>query len=279
MEQHWTSYKRGTIFFPKELKEQTYLLYAFVRKADDIVDDMTMPWTQAKKNLLAMKQSFHTAYQWWWNEWELCTEFAQLCHDTAIPIERVDSFFDAMVADCSESFYKTYKELQHYMVGSAEVVWLMMCKIIWYNPTEEKEVFFHARLLWEAMQYTNFLRDIKEDRLQYNRLYMPLDRLQQFDCSHDMVRRFCEGADCNDSRDKFMAHQIITTKELYDTANKWIKKLNKKGRFAVLVASHMYEAILDKVWKNQYDVFNRDAHTTKLEKFTVFMRTLFGYDK
>ena len=250
-----------------------------LEKLDDIVDDTTTPGHAAKKLLLAMKQQFHTAYMQGWVAWDLCSEFAQLCHDKDIPTERVDSFFDAMLADCNDSYYKTYAELQQYMVWSAEVVWLMMCKLIGYDKEKEAEVFEHARLLGEAMQYTNFLRDIKEDRLQYRRLYMSLDRLQQFDCNHDVVKRLCEGADSTESWNRFMAHQVVVTKELYDKANKWIRLLNKQWRFAVLVASRMYEGILDKIRKNQYDVFARDAHTTKLEKFMVFMRTLFQYDK
>jgi len=279
MEKHGTSYKRGTIFFPKELKENTYLLYAYVRRADNVVDDSWVAGHEAKKELFRLHQLFHAVYGGEKTDDSLTQEFSQLCHDYEIPTDWVDSFFEAMIADCSESFYQTYEQLQHYMVGSAEVIGLMMCKLIGYDKTEEEEVFTHARLLGEAMQYTNFLRDVKEDWLMHNRVYMPLDRLQEFDCNHECVKRFCEWADINESRERFMAAQINSCTEQYIEANKWILKLNKQWRFAVLVSSRLYQAILDKIRRNQYDVFNRDAHTTKFEKFTVFMKTLFSHDK
>jgi phytoene/squalene synthetase len=65
------------------------------------------------------------------------------------------------------------------MYGSAEVVGLMMCKLIGYESEQEAEVFRTACLLGEAMQYTNFLRDIQEDYVEHGRIYMPLERLQQ----------------------------------------------------------------------------------------------------
>lgn len=221
METYGTSYKWGTVFFPKQLKEETYLLYAFVRVADNIVDDRAMSRHEAKKELVEMRKRFwqHLEDAALEDGDELCKAFAELCREKGIPRERVDQFFAAMLADCGESIYQTYEELQEYMVGSAEVVGLMMCKLIGYDDAEEEEVFARARLLGEAMQYTNFLRDIKEDWLQYNRLYMPLDRLQQFDCNHEVVKRYCEGADRDANWDRFMAHQIIVTKELYREAN------------------------------------------------------------
>gem|GEM_PF-5011993 len=37
----------------------------------------------------------------------------------------------------------------------------------------------------------------------------------------------------------------------------------------------MYESILDKIIKNEYDVFSKDAHTTKLEKMlTLFVKSI-----
>lgn len=36
---HGTSYYLASLFFPKTIKQQVFLLYAFVRVADDIVDN------------------------------------------------------------------------------------------------------------------------------------------------------------------------------------------------------------------------------------------------
>jgi len=279
MSTYWTSYKWGTAFFPNTLKQQTYLLYAFVREADNIVDDWMAWHEQALKELLLMQDQFHQSMNWNHAHWkELISEFSKLCNKKEIPLERVDDFFDAMKADTQESFYKTYSDLQTYMRGSAEVIGLMMCKLIGYKKEQEEEVFRTAKLLWEAMQYTNFLRDIKEDWHEHWRIYMPLERLQQFDCNHHCVQQFCKWNPINSSREQFMAQQISLTKDLYTEANKGINLLNKQGRFAVFVASRMYEGILDVIWQNTYDVFEKDAHTSKKKKLTLFLQALFSYE-
>gem|GEM_PF-4431365 len=38
MQQHGTSYYIANMFFPKELREKVFTLYAFVRVPDDLVD-------------------------------------------------------------------------------------------------------------------------------------------------------------------------------------------------------------------------------------------------
>ena len=64
-----------------------------------------------------------------------------------------------MLQDTHKTHYDTYPDLQHYMYGSAEVVGLMMGCVL---GMDEQGVP-HAKALGEAMQYTNFLRDVLED--------------------------------------------------------------------------------------------------------------------
>jgi len=107
----------------------------------------------------------------------LIDEFVALAHEHHFQRAWIEAFFAAMRMDTEKYFYNTYAELEAYMYGSAEVVGLMMTTLIGYTG-ESDEVFLYARRLGEAMQYTNFLRDIGEDRNDHHRVYMPLDRLQ-----------------------------------------------------------------------------------------------------
>ncbi len=50
------------------------------------------------------------------------------------------------------------------MYGSASVVGLMMCHLIGFtDPKYEKKAKSYATELGNAMQLTNFLRDVRED--------------------------------------------------------------------------------------------------------------------
>ena len=102
-------------------------------------------------------------------------------------------------------------------------------------------MFRTARLLGEAMQYSNFLRDIHEDYTDLARIYMPEQKLRDFNISHCLLVDYIQGKPLDDTREKFMAAQILHTKNLYEEANKGIQLLDPKGRRAVKYASRLYE--------------------------------------
>ncbi len=99
-----------------------------------------------------------------------------------------------MIDDCSVHRYETYEQLEHYMYGSASVVGLMMCHLIGFtDPAHEETAKAYATELGNAMQLTNFLRDVKEDYEDLGRIYMPAQILQDHGLSHDDVISFCHG--------------------------------------------------------------------------------------
>jgi len=286
MQQHGTSYYVGNRFSPEEVREDVFALYAFVRIPDDVVDDPSADTESARAELDEMWNIFENLYNknLELNVWETHTErlqvstsAAEVFHRYDIPIEWVRDFFWAMYADLDRKVYRTYADLQSYMYGSAEVIGLMMCKIIWYDESQEAEVFRTAKLLWEAMQYTNCLRDVSEDLFQYDRLYVPEDRLMMHDLNHTLLSQYVRGKPVDKQWKKFLRQQILECKELYREANRWILLLDPRWRKAVRVASWMYESILDKIIRNDYDVFVHSARTTKREKICTLLTKSLHY--
>jgi phytoene synthase len=92
-----------------------------------------------------------------------------------IPNSWVDAFLTAMKLDLFKSRYENIEQTNRYMYGSAEVIGLMLCKIM-SLPIES---YASARLLGRAMQYCNMIRDIAED-CQLGRQYIPDTALRQF---------------------------------------------------------------------------------------------------
>ena len=56
MHQYGTSYKRGTLFFPKNIRKDVYVVYAFVRAADQLVDTPQVVTTDARAALDQMEK-------------------------------------------------------------------------------------------------------------------------------------------------------------------------------------------------------------------------------
>lgn len=177
---------------------------------------------------------------------------ADTFHRYRIPFEYSESFLEAMIQDTWKASYATYEELRSYMYGSAAVVGLMMCHVIGF----EKEALPYAEKLGYAMQLTNFLRDIEEDKRLRGRTYLPQDELARF------------GSD----KIGFMKFQIDRADRLYDEANQGIRFLHPRGRFAVRAASDLYREILRKIEARGYDVSVR-VRTSLLEKILITMKS------
>lgn len=267
MKKYWTSYYWATLFFPSSQRDDVIELYKFVRIPDLVVDDKNFSNKNKQEKIVNMYQSFEKDYKSknlsWEREWII-----KLDEKYNFWFSKLKKFWDAMILDTKKSRYENYEDLKNYMDGSAMVVWEMMCDIMW---TDE---YFWARQLGEAMQLTNFLRDVKEDFLDLWRIYMPLDELKKFDLNYQDIEQFCQTGEYSNSWSRFCDFQIDKTRLLYSKANRAIKNLPKSYQKSILLSSKLYESILDKIEKNNFDVFSKDAHTTKYEKLKIILKNI-----
>ena len=167
------------------------------------------------------------------------------------------------------------------MYWSASVVGLMMCHIIWFiDKKHEKKAKLYATELWNAMQLTNFLRDVREDYEELDRIYMPSEILKKYWLSHDDIWWFIEWKKTDDimtdikkeSRKLYMQNMIAECRNMYAHSLDGLQYLNPEWRQAVRIAALLYESILDKIERNQYDVFTKSAKTNIWDKFKVLLQ-------
>lgn len=260
-QRHGKSYYFATRFFDKEQRNAVNALYAFFRLPDEMVDRESLE--NATRSL-----------EKWECDWKAVMAGAETTEPVLmaakdvfdryhIPNSYASDFLAAMRQDLSKSRYANFDELRAYMYGSAAVVGLMLTHIIgWDASVSAEEVQKPAMALGEAMQLTNFLRDIGEDYRERGRIYLPQDELARFgltdaDIANGVVTpAFVE----------MMKWQIARANALYEEANRGIKLLNSKGRLPVRLASDLYRFILEKIEQNNYDVFTKRASTTFVEK-------------
>lgn len=269
--QFGTSYYFATRFLPSDLRQATYALYSFFRIPDEIVDNSKQD--NSENILLEMDEwsaMWELAYSGQSTKYPILDLTAKVFKKYNIPYQYSTDFLDAMKQDVYTKRYNTYKDLQGYMYGSASVVGLIMSYVIGFNNIKALD---YAPYLGEAMQLTNFIRDVGEDYKERGRIYLPQE---------DMNRYYVKETDIRDHQvsDNFIElikFEVRRARTLYKKSDEGIKYLNKRGRFAVIMASRMYEAILDKVEQNQYDVLNKRARTSKREKIYILGKITLEY--
>lgn len=285
-----TSYAIATGFFPKETAKKVLLLYSFVRIPDNIVDDqinhisLKKHYTQAKIKLETLRDERTQAYTNNDRSDPIRGQYIALFQDNDIPFQYSLDFYKAMIDDCTLHRYKTYEQLEWYMYGSASVVGLMMCHIIGFtDPKHEKKAKSYATELGNAMQLTNFLRDVREDYEQLGRIYIPSEILKKYGLSHNDIPHFIHETQTTDimdeikktSRTMAMKEMIAHCRTMYAHSLDGVQYLQPEGRKAVRIAALLYESILDKIEHNNYDVFTKSCRTTLRDK----LKTLYRYKK
>jgi len=155
----------------KKIQAPIYDIYGFVRFADEIVDTFH---EHDKAGLLTkFKMETYEAISVKISLNPILNSFQRTVNKYNIDHALIDAFFKSMEFDLGKTTYDTdgYAE---YIYGSAEVVGLM-CLYVFCNG--DKQSYDHlkpsAQSLGAAFQKVNFLRDVKADYQQLNRVYFP----------------------------------------------------------------------------------------------------------
>lgn len=270
---HGVSYYLATLFFPKKIREATFSLYAFVREVDDIVDTDTALSNEQKIIVITQteKEFFETLAKKGSSPNPISILFASTVEKFSISKEYISSFFETMRIDCMKDRYSTYGELQEYMYGSATVIGYMMCQIIGYK----EGALPYAKKLAEAMQMTNFIRDIKEDYVERNRIYIPAEDLKLFGITDKDFKDQSHSPQFK----KLIQFEIARTRRLYTEAWDGISLLSPVGQLPVRLASNLYESILDEIEKHDYDIFLKRHRISSFKRITILIKTILWNQK
>jgi 15-cis-phytoene synthase len=260
---HSRTYHFSTRLFPPEIRRHVHALYAFTRHADEIVDDPKKGASaEARLEALeAFEAGTMAALVGEEVEDPILRAFTNTARECGIGQNHLKSFMRSMKMDIYVRRYPTYEDLKEYMYGSAAVVGLMMCRVI---GVEAEEALPHAEALGEAMQLTNFLRDVRED-WERGRVYLPLADLKRFGYSEEDLGT----GRVNETFVELMRFEIERARMLYLIADQGMHHIPRGLRYPILVARHLYAAILERIEELDYDVFSGRAGTSFAEKLRV----------
>jgi phytoene synthase len=255
----------ATLFFPKKKRKQITSLYAFVRTVDDFVDRIP----QDKKGFLNFKELYYKALVGQQVQSSIINQFILLQKDLAFEQVWIDSFFKAMESDLNFNHYQTLRQTEDYMYGSAEVIGLMMSKIMEVVP----ENYFFAQKLGQAFQYINFIRDLAEDQ-KLGRSYLPADFYFKFNLkSLTKEEVFSKPEEFK----RFFRNQIDYFYSLIDEAKLGFSFIPKRYQKPIKIATNLYLWTASVIYKNPLIVFDKKVKPSKMRLVLETLKIILNF--
>jgi phytoene synthase len=255
----------ATRLLPRRVRHPTYVLYAFFRVADEVVDGATdRPPAEQRERLEALRAQALGREE---TDDPVLAAFQEVREERDIPVAEIERFVDAMLADVEKSRYDTYEELAAYMRGSAAAVGVMMQSVMGVeNPDAARP---HAVALGEAFQLTNFLRDVREDVEGHDRIYLPGTTRDRYGVTEAEIRR----CDPTDGFRAAMAHELRRAERKYREGVAGIRYLPADCQFAVLYAAVLYAEHHRLIRARDYDVLTSPPEVGALRAAWLWAKT------
>lgn len=165
-----------------------------------------------------------------------------------LPRRPFEDLIDGVEMDLTRARYDTFEDLYEYCWRVASTVGLICLEIFGYRRPESRE---YAVALGIALQLTNIVRDVAVD-LERGRVYLPQADLARFGCTEDDLRRGEVTAKVRD----LLAFECGRAREYYEKAERLLPRADRRSLVAARIMGGIYHAILERIERNGYDVFN-----------------------
>ena len=249
----------SSIFFPKKARQDLFVLYGFVRTADNLVDS---PF-QDKEKFYNFRKKYEIAQSGITTGDDVIDYFVELEQRKNLDPKWTEAFLDSMEMDLTKKTYDTLDEILEYVYGAAEVMGLYMVNILGLD----KNAYFYSRYLGRALQCINAIRDIAEDH-EFGRSYLPMSDLEQYDL---------ESLDYNYTKQhpqrfsEFIKSQISRYCHWQEIAEKGYRYVPKKYLICVKTVSDMYNWTAKQILKNPYIVYEQKVKPLIIKILTTVL--------
>jgi phytoene synthase len=277
---------------PRHKSDAMCAVYAFMRRADDLSDDESKSLdarrTEMSAWLEAWRASRATALM---NSTPAASDdpvFRALAH-TQRTFNIPDNLLEQLVAGTTMDLephaaatnsnetpgttdslqtYATFDDLYRYCYLVASVVGLVCIKIFGYSDPAAEHLAEETGI---ALQLTNILRDVKED-IERDRLYIPLDLLDEFGESVEDIRALATGRRMSETERAMLATLAIRAEKYYLSANKLLPLIDRDSRAALWVLVTIYHRLLNRIAEQKMEVFRQRVALSTGEKLSVLLR-------
>lgn len=224
---------------PESKRRGTTALYAFCRRADDIVDDATDP-VEARRSLDAFESALGAALDGRPSADPVLRAVVDTGRRFGMPHRHLFEILAGVRMDLDHVGYATFDDLALYCRRVASAVGLSAIHI--WGFRDPAEALPAADACGIAFQMTNILRDVTED-LSRGRVYLPAEDFAAAGCAVEDLRARRVDA----GFERLLQINVERTARAFRAAEPLDRCLSTDGRIVFRAMFGVYAAIFDRV--------------------------------
>lgn len=268
------NFSYGIRLLPPPKRRALSAVYAFARRIDDLGDgelpyrDKLTQIGEARAALDALRR--RSAEQP--NADSVLVALGDAADRYPIPLGAFDELIEGCEADVRGTSYATFDELLHYCHCVAGSIGRLSTGV--FDPLDAAPAPALADALGVALQLTNILRDLREDRLD-GRVYLPAEDLERFGCRldideagtfHDPVQRLTG----------LIQFEARRAHRWYDEGLRLLPLLDRRSAACCAAMAGIYRKLLDRIAADPAAVLRGRVSLPAREKAAVAARSLAG---
>ncbi len=241
---------------PAHKSDAMCAIYAFMRRADDIADDESMP-IPARRTIMAdwlaafrdpaTDDPVFVAVRDTQRRFQITdTLLEELVRGTTMDLEPAPASEPQPSGTATLQTFATFDDLYRYCYLVASVVGLVTIRVFGYSDPRAEKLAEETGI---AFQLTNILRDVKEDA-ERARIYLPEDRLRQFGLTPEAILTATQTTASADTAQPIRAlleSLVADARRYYRSSDELLPMIDADSRAALWVMTKIYSRLLDKV--------------------------------
>jgi phytoene synthase len=263
------NFSYGIKLLPPQKRRALSAVYAFARRIDDI-GDSDAPAPQRLAGLARVREDLHRLDQP--GRDPVLIALGHAARITGLPLSAFDDLIDGCEADVRGTHYQSFEDLKHYCYCVASTVGRLSLAV--FGSTDLATAQPLADSLGLALQLTNILRDIVEDRGN-GRIYLPQEDLDRFGVTFAVD----EHGKLTDNETDLVAlieFEAARAQQIYVEGLRLLPMLDRRSRACCGAMAGIYHRLLGRIMARPWLVLGGRVSLPGWEKAIVAGRSLAG---
>lgn len=254
----------GIRLLPEDKRRALCAVYAFARRMDDIGDG---PLPDPEKRDLLTRARADLAEVSSRASDPVLAAVGHARERFDIPMEAFEDLIDGVEMDVVGATYDTFEDLERYCRRVAGSIGRLSVGV--FGASDRSRAGALADDLGVAMQLTNILRDVREDRAR-GRVYLPREDLDRFRCGPDPLRGDTEAAA------DLVRFECVRAGVWFERGLRLLPLLDARSASCVRAMTGIYRRILARLQREPAAALRVRVSLPPWEKAWVAARSLAG---